>query len=162
MTSKTKKKAVKRAPRREPAKRREGPGIQPFLENKQSTLDQAILNINAMSIKLGGPEIKYKPEMCQQLFDHMGEGLSFETFGAVVGVSKDTLYRWCRDNATFRNARDQGRLACQMRLEKQSNTIAMGGCKGNAVMQLFRIKNLTTWREDPALEEDEVEDITFG
>lgn len=41
----------------------------------------------------------YKPEFCQMLIDHMAEGLSYETFAAVIKTSRKTLYNW--ENATY-------------------------------------------------------------
>lgn len=110
--------------------------------------------------KIGRPE-DYKPEFCAMLFDHMKEGYSFETFGAIVGVCRETLYQWAKYNAAFHHAKAKGKLACQLRLENQAKQIAMGDVKGNSAMHIFRMKNMTTWREDAQPEEDEVEDMVF-
>jgi len=45
-------------------------------------------------IKRGGRPTKFDAKYCSMLVKHMGQGLGFESFAAVVGVDKDTLYRW--------------------------------------------------------------------
>lgn len=52
-----------------------------------------------------GPPSKYKPEFCEQLVEHMSEGYSFESFGALIRVGRDTLYRWTREIEDFKEAK---------------------------------------------------------
>lgn len=57
--------------------------------------------------RVGRPS-KYRPEYNDKLVEHMKRGLSFESFGADVGVSKDTLYNWLKRHAAFSDARKRG------------------------------------------------------
>ena len=59
----------------------------------------------------GGRPSKYDPKYCQLLQDHMAKGFSFETFGAVAGVCRATLYNWLHEHADFKQAKD--RAFCQ-------------------------------------------------
>jgi DNA-binding transcriptional regulator YiaG len=47
-----------------------------------------------MSKGKGGRPTKYKRDYCAMLISHLKDGLSFESFGGVLGVSKQTLYDW--------------------------------------------------------------------
>lgn len=59
---------------------------------------------------MAGRPPEYKPEFCQKLIDHMREGDSFETFGAIVGKSKRTLYNWTEQYAEFQEAKEKGEV----------------------------------------------------
>ncbi len=60
----------------------------------------------------------YKPEYCQMLIDHMAQGLSFESFGGVVDVSKQTLYDWEKVNPEFLDAKKRGESHSRLVWEK--------------------------------------------
>lgn len=51
---------------------------------------------------------KYKPEHCDLLIEHMAQGYSFESFGAVIKVGRNTLYLWAREIPDFREAKEVG------------------------------------------------------
>lgn len=53
---------------------------------------------------------EYKPEFADKLIEHMKEGHSFETFGAIVGKSKVTLYNWCEAHPDFKEAKEKGEV----------------------------------------------------
>lgn len=55
-----------------------------------------------------GRPTKYRKQYCQELVDHMRQGLSFESFGGVIGVSKQTLYEWMQRHPDFSDARRKG------------------------------------------------------
>lgn len=50
----------------------------------------------------------YKPEFCQMLIDHMAQGFSFRSFGAVVECGRSTLYDWVNEYEDFKNAKKIG------------------------------------------------------
>lgn len=71
---------------------------------------------------------KYKPEYCEAVIDHMSQGFSFETFGATINVSRNTLYVWCKDHPEFDEARKIAMDKCQMWWEKTGHEgMFMGG-----------------------------------
>lgn len=53
-------------------------------------------------------ETVYKSEYCQMLIDHMSEGFSFRSFGAVVECGRATLYRWADAHPEFARAKQIG------------------------------------------------------
>lgn len=71
---------------------------------------------------LGGrPPLEFKDEYCEMLVNHMAEGLSFETFGAIVDCCKQTLYTWMEKYPQFLDARRRGDVKSQMYWEKLGN-----------------------------------------
>jgi hypothetical protein len=55
-----------------------------------------------------GRPTKYKKEFCDQLLKHMREGGSYESFAAVAGVSRDTLYDWEKAQPEFLYTKKRG------------------------------------------------------
>lgn len=52
---------------------------------------------------------KYKPEYSQKLIDHMKEGGSFESFGAIVHCTEETLNLWTTKHEAFKFAKELGK-----------------------------------------------------
>lgn len=109
-----------------------------------------------------GRPSKYKPEYCQGIIDHMSKGLSFETYGAVVGVDRDTLYEWGKVHPAFSDAIKAAKEKGQLFWETVGMTGMSGRIKGfNAAVWIFNMKNRFKWRdshnadEAPALKEQE-------
>ncbi len=61
----------------------------------------------APTIPDGRPSL-YRPEYGQQLIDHMAKGLSFESFAAIIDVSRDTLYAWRDAHTEFADSIKKG------------------------------------------------------
>ncbi len=56
----------------------------------------------------GGRPTKYQARFCRDLVDHLRRGYTFESFGAVAGVSRATLFNWERRHKAFREAHALG------------------------------------------------------
>lgn len=52
---------------------------------------------------------KYKPEYSQKLIDHMKQGNSFESFGAIVHCTEETLNLWTTKHEDFKYAKQLGK-----------------------------------------------------
>lgn len=96
-----------------------------------------------------GRPSKYKPEYCAMLLKHMGtEGLSYESFAATIGVSRDTLYHWESLYPRFSYTK---RLAIDANLllwEKLGIAGMTGKIPGfNAPVWNVNMKNRHGWRE---------------
>lgn len=65
-----------------------------------------------------GRPTAYKKKYCQLLIDHMKQGLSFESFGGVAEVSKQTLYDWMQKHGEFLDARRKGDTLSLLQWEK--------------------------------------------
>lgn len=63
--------------------------------------------------KVGRPT-DYRPEYCGRLIDHMSKGLSYETFGALIDVSKQTIYDWEARFPEFLDAKKTAFTKCQL------------------------------------------------
>lgn len=114
-----------------------------------------------MGKKIGRPS-KYEPIYCQEMIEYMGKGFSYEAFAGHIGVSKQTLYTWEKEHSEFLDAKKVARAACQGKLEQLAHDLVTGRSKGNASMLIFMMKNMTSWRDDPVMDdEDGIDDIEF-
>lgn len=52
---------------------------------------------------------KYKAEYAEKLVDHMKEGRSFESFGAIVHCTEETLNLWTTKHPEFKIAKELGK-----------------------------------------------------
>ena len=98
----------------------------------------------------------YKPEYCDMLIQHMSQGLSFDTFGAAVGVSKKVLRAWLDAEPDFRDAREIGDSYLLLFWERMGVAGAAGKLKNftcRAWEVNMRVRFKDTWRDDIAAEE---------
>lgn len=101
--------------------------------------------------------LKYKPEFCQALIEHMKSGLSFETFAAIAKVHRDTLYQWVKEYPEFKEAKDEAFLQNQLFFEKLGIDGAKGKVPGfNVTAWIFNMKNRHGWRDKQKDESDTV------
>lgn len=117
-----------------------------------------------------GRPSKYKPEYCDQLIQHMSEGLSFESFAAVIDVNRDTLYQWDKDYEEFsdaiKRAKDKSQLFWekmgidnimnQSEFEKDGSFQTSSSKSLNATIWIFNMKNRFKWRDKQPDESDVV------
>lgn len=56
------------------------------------------------------PPVKYRPEMCQSLIDHMAKGFSYSTWGAIQKdtISISTMYEWEKNYTEWKEAKEIG------------------------------------------------------
>lgn len=97
---------------------------------------------------VGRPTL-YKPEYCTKLIAHMKQGGSFEGFGGIVGVSKQTLYAWTEEYPEFLDAKEIGWSASLLWWENigKDNLIMEEGTKFNASVWNKNMQNRFDWRE---------------
>lgn len=95
--------------------------------------------VNMTKKKTGRPS-KYRPEYCQKLIDHMSEGLSYETFGATIGVCKSTVYLW-EENEEFSEAKSVAWQLYQLFWERMGVYGSKGDLKGfNSTSYIYNMK----------------------
>lgn len=111
-----------------------------------------------------GRPSKYKPEYCDLLIQHMrDEGLSFESFGGVVDVCRDTLYEWANQHPEFSDAKKRGESHGRLYWEKRgrdgmyNETIkdddGMTVTRSiNSTVWIFTMKNRFGWRDKQEIE----------
>lgn len=116
-----------------------------------------------------GRPTKYRKEYCALLLEHMKDGLSFESFGGIVGVARHTLYDWEKVHPEFLHAKKEGESGSRLYWEKvgrdglYNETIKDGDGMTvtksiNATIWIFNMKNRFKWR-DKTEEEDEPEKL---
>lgn len=85
------------------------------------------------------------------LIKHMGDGLSIESFAAIVGRSKDTIYEWVKKHPDFADAKKKGEALSLLFWEKAGITGMFGKIKGfNVAAWIFNMKNRHGYKNDPA------------
>ena len=114
-------------------------------------------------LKTGRPS-DFDPGYCAMLIEHMREGLSFESFGGVIGKCKQTLYNWEKEFPEFLDARKQGDVLGLLYWEKvgrdglHNETIKDGDGTTvtrsiNPTIWIFNMKNRHKWRDKQPDEE---------
>ena len=98
--------------------------------------------------KVGRPT-KYKEEYCEKLMEHMKQGFSFESFGAIIGVHRDTLYEWELHHSEFSDSKKKGVELSRLFWEKMGMEGAQGKIQGfRDVSFIFQFKNRFDKKED--------------
>lgn len=99
------------------------------------------------SKKLGRPS-KYKKEYCDMLKAHMAQGLSYESFAAMLETHRDTLYEWEKVHSDFSDAKKIGKEKMLLLFEKMGVQAMAGKIKGfNASTYIFTMKNKCGWSD---------------
>jgi len=100
---------------------------------------------------LGRPQKEFKEEYCEMLYEHMSKGLSVESFGGVIRVGKELLYKWFELHENFSNAKKEGTTASQLFWEKAGIEGLWGSKENsfNSVVWIFNMRNRFGWRDDP-------------
>jgi hypothetical protein len=100
-----------------------------------------------MAKKRGQPTA-YREAYCQLLIDHMSQGLSFETFGAIVDVCKDTTYEWVKVHPEFSEAKKLGSIKRNLLVEKRYiEQTQLPASKANSAMMIYWTKNTLGWTD---------------
>lgn len=115
-----------------------------------------------------GRPTKYKPEYCGQLIEHMSSGLSYESFAAVVGVNRDTIFHWETLHEEWKEAKAEAFSQSLLFWEKQGieglyaetiygdNGKPISSKSINATIWVFNMKNRFKWRDKQPDEIDTV------
>lgn len=97
----------------------------------------------------GGRPTKYRGEYCQELIEHMGnQGLSYESFAGVIGVSIQTLYEWEAKHKRFFEAKQEAFAKNRVWWERVGAAGMAGKIPGfNSTVWVFSMKNRHGWRD---------------
>jgi hypothetical protein len=98
--------------------------------------------------KSGRPSL-WKEEFCRDLIEHMREGYPFETFAAIIGTHRDTLYEWLDKYPHFSDAKKVGHeLSFYWWLRQaQENMVTYEGVKFNSTVWIFTMKSRFGFRD---------------
>lgn len=105
------------------------------------------------SHQLGRPT-KYKKEFCKRLEEHMAQGFSFRSFGAIINVTEETLHQWKKKHPAFSESYKKATLGSLLYHEKLlkigmlgAKTKNIDGKKINTALLIFTLKARFNYRE---------------
>ena len=88
---------------------------------------------------IGRPTL-YRPELCDQIIEAMGEGLSLEAAAASCGIGPRTAFTWQAQHDEFRQAVEEGRTKSLLFWERRAIALSKGEA-GNAAVITLGLKN---------------------
>lgn len=115
----------------------------PYKRDKIETSDKAV-EIGYESIR--GKPTTFDYAYCDQLIAHMAKGHSFSSFGAVINVSRTSLFTWAKQNEDFAVAKKIGEDNRLLMLERIGLKVAAKG-GGSAAAWIFTMKNTQGWTD---------------
>ena len=83
----------------------------------------------------GGRKTKYTKEMDNMAYQCMLRGLNRSDLWSILGVCKDTYYRWLDTHPTFKEAVDRGHNEAVGNVEARMYDIIMGRVQKNTVVK---------------------------
>jgi transposase len=94
-----------------------------------------------------GRPTKYEPQMCEQLIKCGKQGFSVVEMACHIGIHKDTLYDWAKNNPEFSDSLKIAMQHSQDWWEKKGRAATFGEIEGfNPTAYIFQMKN--RFRED--------------
>ena len=108
----------------------------------------ALLGYNQIMAKKYGRPTVYKEEYCDLLVDHMEQGLSYESFAGLIGVTRDCLYKWEKAHPDFLYNKRVGKEKMTLFFEQMGIDAMTGKIeKFNAPTYIFTLKNKIGWTD---------------
>lgn len=104
-----------------------------------------------------GRPTDYREEYCEMLIEHMGRGLSFASFGGIVGCSEDTLHEWKKVHPKFSESEYIGRTKSMLFWEEMGIVGTTEGNHFNAMSWKFNMGNRFKWKERQDVTTDDKE-----
>lgn len=91
----------------------------------------------------------YEEKYCQMLMDHMGAGMSFESFAGVIGVSRQTIYDWRKAQTDFLDAFKIADMKCLEFFERKGLAGLLESPKDfNTGLWVFFMKARWGWKDN--------------
>ncbi len=96
-----------------------------------------------------GRPTKWEDDFPERLLAEMSKGLSFEACCGALGISKDTGYKFAKENPEFAEAKQLGESKGQYHWESEALKGLWGSKdeKFNATVYIFTMKNRFGWRD---------------
>lgn len=92
----------------------------------------------------------------------MSKGLSFETFGALVGHHKQTLYEWVESFPEFGDAKKKADLLCQLWWENAGINGMLLGKGFNAAVWIFNMRNRFKWTNGDSYQVQQTQEVKIS
>jgi hypothetical protein len=119
---------------------------------QSATLPEVFRPSNVTSYK--AYNLTYEKRYCHLLVEHMAQGYTFESFGAVVNAGKRTLYEWVTKYPEFAQSKDLGYVKALLFWEQQGKQAFLNPRSYSPIVWIFRMKNQFSWKD--VKEDDEV------
>ncbi len=107
---------------------------------------------------------KYDAAFCEQLVEHMGQGLSFVSFAGKINVAASTINDWISRYPEFGDAKAKGEVKCLEFWEKVGIKGMVGQIKGfMPAVWIFSMKARFVkygWRDIPVEQDQDAEEIS--
>lgn len=105
---------------------------------------------------------KYKPEYCELLIKHMGQGLSFRSFAGEVSCGIRTIYDWCDKYPEFKSAKEIAVAKCELYYNRLGLDATVGTVdKFNATAYVWLTKNILKWTDKEQSQGDNQQPINI-
>lgn len=111
-----------------------------------------------------GQPTAYRDEYCEMLIEHMKGGLSYESFSAIIGTCRKTLYNWEKSEPKFLHAKKKAFEASMLTWERIGIAQAVGDKKhgrGSTASWIFNMKNRFGWTDKHQLIDSDQEEIEW-
>lgn len=136
---------------------------QEFALAKKSGTRLADVKKRAAGITKYSGRMKYQPEYCDRLIEHMSKGLSLDSFAGSIGVSVDCIHNWAKEYPDFAEAKKIGFAKMLLFFEE----MGLGGQTGefekwNASTYIFTMKNKCKWSDNPNPTDNEKKTFTLN
>lgn len=102
-----------------------------------------------------GRPTKYDPNCCSKVVSLMAKGLSKDAVAGKLGISRDTLYEWCKSHEEFSDSIKTGEAKSRYYWEKIGMDGMLGKVKGfRPAVWIFIMKNRFGWRDNVNIQEE--------
>lgn len=101
-----------------------------------------------------GRPTKYDIKYCDVALNLMKKGFSKAAVAGKLGISRDTLYQWCKTNPEFSDTIKRGETASEYYWSKILHDATTGkNSKANPTLLIFYMKSRFGWKDRPYKED---------
>lgn len=99
-----------------------------------------------------GRPSQYKPEYCKRMIELAKSGKTPVALAAEVGVSKQTVYSWGKENPEFLDSLNVAKALREHWLLTQADEMMLGNSRGNDRLLVFMLNTQHGYKETSAVE----------
>lgn len=110
-----------------------------------------------------GRPTKYDEKYCEVVIELMAKGYSKEACAGYIGIAKQTLYNWIKDNPAFLDAVSIGESKCQFFWETMGvdyTVFSKNGKQLNGQVYGLNMKNRFNWSDKKEVTTEEKADVS--
>ena len=104
-----------------------------------------------------GRRSKYDPKYCRDIVSWMSRGFSILSYAGKIGVDKNTLYSWAKNNPEFLTSLNVGKAKSVLFWERIGMLGMMGKIPNfSASTWIFQMKNRLGWSDKLTVDIDDI------